>query len=69
MMFGNDWIMIATFVVGLMVGCAGTAWCVRFGIKAGYAIKHDKPIVATSKPESDDDMDAEFKMLDNLQGK
>jgi hypothetical protein len=68
-MFGNEVIVIMAFVVGLIVGCAGTAWCVRFGLKAAYALKHNEPILPTAKADADDDIEAELKMLKERDGK
>jgi hypothetical protein len=67
-MFGSEWFLILAFVAGLVVGCAGTAWCVRFGLRAGYAVKHNEPILPTAKPE-EDDIEAELKMLKERDGK
>lgn len=68
MMFGSEWIVILAFVAGLVVGCSGTAWCVRFGLKAAYAVKNNQPILPADKPE-DDDIEAELKMLKERDGR
>ncbi len=69
MMCGNEWCVIAAFVAGLIAGCTGTAWCIRFGLKAAYAVKHDTPSLPDSQPEPEDDIEAEMKMLERRDGK
>lgn len=68
-MYGNDWFLILAFVAGLVMGCAGTAWCVRFGLRAGWSIKNNEPSLPGNKPEPEDDIEAEMKMLDRRDGK
>ena len=68
-MCGNEWFVILAFVTGLMVGCAGTAWCIRFGLKAAWAVKNNEPGLPETNSEPDDNMDAEFKMLDRMEGR
>jgi hypothetical protein len=69
MQYGSEIAVIMAFVAGLVAGCTGTAWCVRFGLRAGYAVKHNEPILPTAKPDEDDDIEAELKMLKERDGK
>lgn len=50
----NEIMVIAAFIIGVFVGVFGTAWCVSFGIRSGYAIRNENPRIPLSKSREEE---------------